>query len=177
MIKRIIRLFQTTKTAESILTDIQSIRDKRDISLLLGDKILDVKILYGQEGINNWLDTSLTFIRLEQNGIICFPFSGDKDFENSGIEKNSKAISDKWKAIIYNSKIVDIFYILDEAMNFDDTQSAYIVLDNGYVLDENRMSPSGLNGADLFCRTTDEFEKEITDNGIKIYSVKNKKIK
>lgn len=175
MIKRIIRLCQTTKPSKSKKIGNHLIEAKRDINLLLGDKILDVKIYYGKEGINNWLDTCITFIKLDQNGIICFPFSGDEHYENSVIEKNSKSITDKWKPIIYNTKIADIYYFLDEdELTFDNTQVAYIVLDNGFILEENRMSPSGIGGADLFCRTIEEFKKEITVNRIKIYSVKTK---
>jgi len=169
MIKRIISFFKNSKANN------QSIEFKRDINLLLGDKILEVKIQYGQDGINNWLDTCLTFIKLKENGIICFPFSGDQYFDNSIIEKGSKSITNKWKPLIYNAKIQDIYYVLNEdELTFDETQTAYIVLDNDHILEENRMSPSGIGGADLFCRTIEEFKKEITNNRIKIYSLKTK---
>lgn len=175
MIKGIARFLEATKSSESINSDDQLLLAKKDINLLLGDKIIDVKIHYGKEGINNWLDTCITFIKLERNGIICFPFSGDEYFENSVMEKKSKSITDKWKSKIYNSKVEDIYYLLDkEELTFDDEQIAYIALDNGFILEENRMSPSGIGGADLFCKTIEEFKKEIADNRIKIYSVKTK---
>lgn len=173
MIKRIATLFKSSRLYKSVDIQSQSIERKKDINILLGDTILEIKMHYGQDGINNWLDTSISFIRLEKNGIICFPFSGDQYFDNSIIEKGSKSIMNKWKNIIYNTKIEDIYYILDEEkFTFDDTQTAYIVLENGYILEENRMSPSGIGGADLFCKTLEEFKRGIADSKIKIYSVK-----
>ena len=149
--------------------------EKKDINLILGDKIIEVNTHLELRKVDNWLDTSIAFIELEKNGVICFPYSGDENFENQIVEANSKPILDKFQKLIYNQKIEDIFYPLDDESNeFDEMKFGYLLLENGYVLEENRMSPSGTGQADMFCKTLAEFEKEIAENEIKIYSVKYK---
>ena len=182
--KKILSIFKSKKHIEN--KKIENIdlfnltnedREKKDINLLIGDKILEIKTLQEYRSINDWLDTSIAFIKLEQNGVICFPYSGDEDFENEIIEIKALPILDKFQKIIYNQKILDIYYPLDEKNEFDDIKFGYIVLENGYVLEENRMSPSGTGSADMFCKTLSEFEKEISESRTKIYSVKEKKQK
>ena len=151
------------------------IREKKDINLLIGDKIIEIKTLTEYRSLNDWLDTSIAFIKLEKNGIICFPYSGDEDFENVITENNALPIIDKFQKIIYNQKIVDVYYELEEENEgFDDMKFGYLVLENDFVLVENRMSPSGTGGANMFCKTLKEFVQEIRENQTKIYSVKDK---
>jgi len=151
------------------------VREKKDINLLIGDKIIEIKTNTEYRSVNDWLDTSIAYLKLEKNGTICFPYSGDEDYENVITENKALPIIDKFQKIIYNQKIVDIYYELEEENEeFDDMKFGYLVLENNYVLEENRMSPSGTGGANMFCKTLKEFEKEIFENQTKIYSVKDK---
>lgn len=179
VIKRIISFFkskQTSKSVESQNSDMLSIDgNPKDINLLIGDKILEIKIHQDHAGTNDWLDTITTFIRLEKNGYICFPFSGDKYFENVSPNKEAVSILEKYQKIIYNTTIEDIYYfITPEEQEFDDSQMSCIVLNNGYILEENRMSPKGLANANMFCKTMDEFKNELVHSTLEIYSVKEK---
>ena len=150
-------------------------REQKDINLLIGDKIIEIKILLEYRKVDNWLDTSIAYIKLEKNGVICFPYSGDDFFVNEIGEDKALPILDKFQKLIYNQKIFDIYYPLNEDNDeFDDMQSAYLVLENNYVLEENRMSPSGTGMANMFCKSLADFEKETIENGIKMYSVKYK---
>ena len=180
--KKFLSLFKSKKQVEnqnienfdSLKFD-NTVREKKDINLLIGDKIIEIKTLLEYRSVNGWLDTSIAFIKLEQNGIICFPYSGAENFENVITENNALPIIDKFQKIIYNQKIVDIYYELeDENEEFEEMKYGYLVLENDYILEENRMSPSGTGGADMFCKTLKEFEKEISENQTKIYSVKDK---
>jgi len=150
------------------------VREKKNINLLIGDTILEIKTLLEYRSVNDWLDTSIAFIKLELNGIICFPYSGDEDFKNEIIATKALPILDKFQKIIYNQKILDIYYPLNEENEFDDMKFGYIVLENGYVLEENRMAPSGTGSANMFCKTLSDFEQEIIETDTKIYSVKEK---
>jgi hypothetical protein len=183
--KKILSLFKSKKQVEnqniekfdSLKLD-NIVREKKDINLIIGDKIIEIKTLLEYRSVNDWLDTSIAFIKLERNGIICFPYSGDEKFENVITENNALPIIDQFQKIIYNQKIVDIYYELeDENEEFDDMKYGYLVLENEYVLEENRMSPSGTGGANMFCKTLKEFEEKMQKNQTKIYSVKTKEIK
>ncbi|SHJ16698.1 hypothetical protein [Flavobacterium haoranii] len=179
MFKKIFSIFSKKLELENFdaLHQIENIGERKKIDLLIGDKILEIKTHFEYRKINDWLDTSIAFIRLERNGIICFPYSGDEDFENVNIEIKAEPILEKFQNIIYGTTIEDIYYIVDGNEEFDEMQMGYFLLNNDYILEENRMSPSGIGGADMFCKTSAEFEKEILENNISIYSVKNKAIK
>jgi len=151
------------------------ISEKKNINLIIGDNIIEIKTLLEYRSVNDWLDTSIAFIKLEKNGIICFPYSGDEIFENVIIDNKALPIIDKFQKIINNQKIIDIYYELNEENEeFDDMKYGYFILENEYILEENRMAPSGTGGANMFCKTLKEFEKEMIKNKTKIYSVKNK---
>ncbi|MCD9573595.1 hypothetical protein [Flavobacterium soyae] len=179
MIRRIISFLkskQTSKSFENKNSDILLFDENpKDINLLIGDKILEIKIHLDHEETNDWLDTSTAFLRLEQNGIICFPISGDEYFENTFVNKKAISILEKYQKVIYNTTIEDIYYFINpEEKEFDDSQMSCILLNNGYILEENRMSPKGLAGANMFCKTIEEFKTEFANYTLEIYSVKDK---
>ncbi|WP_035645877.1 hypothetical protein [Flavobacterium sp. ASV13] len=182
MIRRIVSFLNSKQTSKPFDVENPNIllfhENPKDINLLIGDKILEVKIHQDHTGTNDWLDTSTTFLRLEKNGVICFPSSGDEYFENTFVDKKAISILEKYQKIIYNSIIEDVYYFVNpEEEEFDDSQMSCILLTNGYILEEERMSPKGLAGANMFCKTIEDFKNEYKDSKFKIYSIKDKALK
>jgi hypothetical protein len=134
--KNFLSLFKSKKQVEIKIHEnfdslelVNNIGEEKDINWLIGDKIIEIKTLLEYRSVNGWLDTSIAFIELEKNGLICFPYSGDENFENVIIENNALPIIDKFQKIIYNKKIVDIYYELeDENEEFEDMKYGYLVL-------------------------------------------------
>ncbi len=105
------------------------------------------------------LDYILTFILLENSGTINFPFSGAKDFGTVTLDKRAKPISEKGHSLIVGQRIKELYYESDEENKPRDDWFAYIELDNGYVIHENRMAPNGTGAANLFLYSQEQFIK------------------
>jgi hypothetical protein len=133
-------------------------QDTPNILQLIGDKIVGIKMFSESQGENDWLDYILTFITLEKNGIINFPFSGAVNFGNVELDERAKPISDNENTFIIGQTIKELYYESDEEGVPRNDWLAYIELDNGYVIHENRMAPYGTGGANLFLYTQDQFE-------------------
>jgi len=136
------------------LTDPNEIKD---ISLLLEDKIIDIKMLYEASGDNGWLDTVLTFITLEKNSVINFPISGDLVFSNVTLDLKANAINKKAQDLIIDQTIEEIYYEFDENNEPNTDWFAFVKLSNGFVIHENRMAPNGTGAAGLFLYSPEQF--------------------
>ena len=134
-------------------------QDTPNIIQLIGDKIIDIKMFSESQGENDWVDYILTFITLEKNGVINFPFSGAIDFGNVILDERAKSISETGQAMIIGQTIKELYYEFDEENTPRNDWFAYIELDNGYVIHENRMAPYGTGGANLFLYTQEQFLK------------------
>lgn len=108
-------------------------------------------------GENDWLDYVLTFIKLEKNGIINFPFSGAIDFGNVELDQRAQPISQDGYDLVIGQTIEELYYESDEENQPMQDWFAFIELSNGYVLHENRMAPHGTGAADLFFYTPEQF--------------------
>jgi len=134
------------------LQDIQN-----NIHQLLGDKIIDIKMLQESQGENDWLDYVLTFIELHKNGIINFPFAGALDFGNVILDTKAEPISSKAHPIVVGQTIKELYYESDEEDQPRNDWFAFIELSNGYVIHENRMAPHGTGAANLFMYDSQQF--------------------
>src|SRR5688500_7594107 len=150
------RVGSHTLKLESILK-LLKMRDSQNILQLIGDKIIDIKMFSESQGENDWLDYVLTFITLEKNGVINFPFSGAINFGNVEIDQRAKPISDKGNALVVGQTIKELYYESDEENQPRNDWFAYIELNNGYVIHENRMAPNGTGAANLFMYTQEQF--------------------
>jgi hypothetical protein len=126
---------------------------------LIGDRIIDIKMFSESQGENVWLDYILTFITLESSGTINFPFSGATDFGTVVLDNRAKPISEMGHSLIVGQRIKELYYESDEEDQPSNDWFAYIELENGYVIHENRMAPNGTGGANLFLYTQDQFMK------------------
>ncbi|MBN8789954.1 MAG: hypothetical protein J0I84_22965 [Terrimonas sp.] len=129
----------------------------RNIRQLIGARIIDVKIFSESRGENDWLDYILTFITLENCGTINFPFSGATDFGTVVLDDRAEPISERGYNLIVRQKIKELYYESDEENQPRNDWFAYIELDNGYVIHENRMAPNGTGAANLFLYTQEQF--------------------
>ncbi|MFT4017781.1 MAG: hypothetical protein QM668_12525 [Agriterribacter sp.] len=129
----------------------------RNIRQLIGARIIDVKIFSESRGENDWLDYILTFITLENCGTINFPFSGATDFGTVVLDDRAEPISERGYNLIVGQKIKELYYESDEENQPRNDWFAYIELDNGYVIHENRMAPNGTGAANLFLYTQEQF--------------------
>lgn len=129
----------------------------RNIRQLIGARIIDVKIFSESRGENDWLDYILTFITLENCGTINFPFSGATDFGTVVLDDRAEPISERGYNLIVGQKIKELYYESDEENQPRNDWFAYIELDNGYVIHENRMAPKGTGAANLFLYTQEQF--------------------
>jgi hypothetical protein len=134
-----------------------SLGDRKEISLLLGDKITDIKMFYEATGENGWLDSVLSYICLEKNGVIFFPSSGDDDFENVTLDTRALPINKKAQSLVIGQTIKELYYEFDEDDEPNTDWYAFIELKNGHVIHENRMAPNGTGAANLFLYSQEQF--------------------
>jgi len=144
----------------------------KNISLILGDKIVDIKMYYEPQGENDWLDSVITYITLERNGVINFPFSGDLHFVSTTLDKRAKSINEEAIPNIIGQTISDLYYNINDNRDPDSESLAFIQLSNNYVLYENRMAPHGTGAANLFLYTHDQFKEEFGDLECNLQSLK-----
>lgn len=160
------------QTKPSVTQEVPGEHIPKSIAAILGDKITDIKMYYEPQGENDWLDTVLTYIFLENNGIINFPFSGDTEFINVAFDTRAKPINEKAIPNIIGQTIIDIYYTYDEAGEPDFEWVALIQLSNGFVINENRMAPHGTGAANLFLYTSEQFKKKFENGENDIRSVR-----
>ena len=146
--------------------------EAKSISEILGDKIIDIKMFYESQGENGWLDTVLTYIVLEKNGVINFPFSGALDFDNVTIDTRAEKISERALPNIIGQTINDLYYEHDEDGEPAEDWFAFIELSNCFVIHENRMAPHGTGAANLFLYTKEQFEEKLESEEYNLRSLK-----
>lgn len=135
----------------------------KDLKLLIGDTITDISHYYEPHSINGWLDCSTTYIRLEKNGLVSFPISGDDTFLNVALDTRAEDILPKFRPLIVGHKIVNIHYYFDDEGLPDESHLSFFELDNGYYITESSMAPHGTGQANLFTYSAQEF-KDIVKN-------------
>jgi hypothetical protein len=145
--------------------------ESKSILKLIGDKIVDVKMFSESQGEDDWLDYVLTFLILEKNGVINFPFSGATDFGNVELDLRANPISDKGQILVIGQTIEELYYECDGEDRPRNDWFAYIELSNGYVIHENRMAPNGTGGANLFLYTKEQFAEKLSDEDVNLIPV------
>jgi len=131
----------------------------KDLGLLIGDTITDIRHYYEPHSINGWLDCSTTYIALEKNGLVSFPISGDDTFLNVAMDPRAEEILPRFMPLIIGRKIVNIHYYFDEEGLPDESHLSFFELDNGYYVTENTVAPHGTGQANLFTYSTEEFRE------------------
>lgn len=129
----------------------------KDLSLLIGDTILDIKNYYEPESINGWLDCSTTYLTLQENGVLSFPISGDDAFYNVTTDPRAQPVSETFRTHVLGQKIARIYYYYNEEGEADDGHLSFIELENGYVITESTGKANPVGPANLFLYTHDEF--------------------
>jgi hypothetical protein len=144
---------------------------------VIGKTITDIRVLSRMQ--DGWLDTADCFLVLEKNLIIGIPFTlseeGDDEVWIREPEKSTESIfkPKKWwqkkhkNADVKNSRIIDILSYHDES------QRAFILLDNGKLITEISMAPHGTGHSGLWVyNSLQEVENEFGRDPIRLSEIK-----
>jgi len=113
-----------------------------EIKELFGKTITKAYAVFGME--QGWLDTADCFIELDNSVLIGLPFFYDNEVWVRKLPENAEQLfKEKDQSIVINRKITDFVWYEN------DDHGGYFLLDDGTLITETRMSPSGTGQAGL----------------------------
>lgn len=141
-----------------------------DVAGLTGQRIADIECVFGKSGEGDSMDTCLTFITLEDIGVINFPANGELRVSTVEPPAMSYPIDEGARAHVIGQAIREISFPGDGQGRPLPGSVAFLELENGYVLHEHRIEPAESGEASIWMYSPEEFPLVIVEEGLNLIS-------